>query len=121
MQVKQHDERPLLLPSCLAAPGRKKRRSGRKREEMGERIEGHTRQWGLCGHLSVTDKSRRRRVDRKQCRYLNVRVFVTKKGWNKETRGRDGVNWKTKSSRKYAELIKHPVSLYQPECTLRRV
>lgn len=22
---------------------------------MEERIEGHTRQWGLCGHLSVTD------------------------------------------------------------------
>lgn len=59
-QVKQlgvcaHDKRPLPAPSCLAAPGWKKRRSGRKREEMGERIEGHTRQWGLCGHLSVTD------------------------------------------------------------------
>lgn len=38
-------------------------------------MEGHTRQWGLCGHLSVTDKSRRRRVGRKQRRSLNVRVF----------------------------------------------
>lgn len=60
VQVKQlgvcaHDKWPLLLPSCLAAPGWKKRRSGRKREEMEERIEGHSRQWGLCGHLSVTD------------------------------------------------------------------
>lgn len=82
MQVKQHDERPLLLPSCLAAPGRRKRRSGRKREEMGEIMEGHTRQWGLCGHLSVTDKSRRRRVGRKQRRSLNVRVFgMQKKGF----------------------------------------
>lgn len=39
------DKRPLLPAPCLAASGR----------WGGERIEGHTRQWGLCGHLSDTD------------------------------------------------------------------
>lgn len=46
------DKRLLPFTSRLAAPGRgeKERRRG-----DGGRIEGHTRQWGLCGHLSETD------------------------------------------------------------------
>lgn len=58
MKVKQvgvcaHDKRPLLT-SCLAASGRSEK--GREKERGdGGRIEGHTRQWGLCGHLSATN------------------------------------------------------------------
>lgn len=110
VQVKQlgvcaHDKWPLLLPSCLAAPGWKKRRSGRKREEMEERIEGHTRQWGLCGHLSVTDSKavgpERTKRGQKGCRYLNV--FGMEKEWNEKqrndanTRERKSVKWGKKS------------------------
>lgn len=57
----------------------KEKEREKERGDGGEIIEGHTRQWGLCRHLSVTDKSRRRRVGRKQRRSLNVRVFGTKK------------------------------------------
>lgn len=44
------DKRPLLFTSRLAAPGWRE-----KEREDGGRIEGHIRQWGLCGHLSETD------------------------------------------------------------------
>lgn len=59
MKVKQvwvgaQDKRPLLFTSRLAAPGRREKESERERG-WGGRIEGHTRQWGLCGHLSETD------------------------------------------------------------------
>lgn len=59
MKVKQvgvyaHDKRPLLLTSCLAASGRSEKEREKERGDGG-RIEGHTRQWGLCGHLSATD------------------------------------------------------------------
>lgn len=30
-------------------------REKRESRDEGERIEGHTRQWGLCGHLSAAD------------------------------------------------------------------
>lgn len=49
-----HDKQPLLLTSCLAASGRSKKEREKERGDGG-RIEGHTRQWGLCGYLSATD------------------------------------------------------------------
>lgn len=46
------DKRPLLFTSRLAALDRREKE---RRRGDGGRIEGHTRQWGLCGHLSETD------------------------------------------------------------------
>lgn len=136
VQVKQlgvcaHDKWPLLLPSCLAAPGWKKRRSGRKREEMEKRIEGHTRQWGLCGHLSVTDgkavgsertERGQKGVQIPECACVwNEKGMGRKTGNDENTGERKSVKWGKRSYRSSTELIKHPVSLYQPECTLKRV
>lgn len=119
--VRAADKWPLLLPSCLAAPGWKKRRSRIKREEMGQRMEGHTRQWGLCGRLPVSDgraaRTRRGpRVDRKRRRGLD-KVSATKRGWDGKQRD-EGKVYKCGIKEAKKTFFNHPVSLYGPECTL---